>query len=203
MDFTNKTVAIVGLGGLGGYVCEFIARQNYKKIILIDGDKFDESNLNRQLECNKKTLGNYKVDCYENRIKTISNIDVVSYKEFLIKRNLKYLDGCDLVFDCLDNIDDRLLLEKACSRKNITIVHGAIGKDFGNVCLSIPKSKTIEKIYKNKSDTNLETKANAVSMVSSIMVEVAEKFFNKEYKELINKLIYIDLNDLNIKILCI
>jgi len=135
----TKTIAIVGVGGLGGFVAEYATRLNTKKIILIDGDKFSQSNINRQLLCSKNTIGEYKVDCYLEHAKQITeDSEIVAVKEFLTHDNISLIDECDLVFDCLDNVAARKLLEQHCEKANIPIVHGAIGEKFGNACLCLP-----------------------------------------------------------------
>ncbi len=201
MIVEEKTIAIIGLGGLGGFVAEYAARLNFKKIILIDADKFTESNMNRQLLCTSDTLDTFKVDNYYNKIKKISNSEVIAIKEFFNEQNTNIINDCDLVFDCLDNIKTRLLLEKVCSQKNIPIVHGSIGDNFGNICLSLPNSKSIEKLYKNKEETKLHTQAHSVAIISSLQMELAIKYFLNKYDMFINKFIYIDLEDFEIKIL--
>lgn len=201
MSICDKTIAIIGLGGLGGFVCEYASRLGFKKIILIDGDKFSTSNMNRQLLCTNNTLDTYKVDNYKEKISSISDTEVIAIKEFLTKDNLSYINNCDLIFDCLDNIESRLLVEKACEQNNTPIIHGAIGENFGNICISLPKSKTLERLYKGQTDTKLITQAHSVSLIASLQMELALKYFNDNYQEYINKIIYVDLEDFNFKVL--
>lgn len=198
----DKTVVIVGLGGLGGYVCEYLSRLNFKKIILIDGDKFDETNMNRQLLCSKETLGSFKVDCYAKRIKEVSNSDVIIYKEYLKDDNIDIINDCDLVFSCLDNIQSRLLLEKACNQKNIPLVNGSVGENFGNVCLCLQHG-ILKKVYKNKEEIRLFTNSYTVSTIAALQVKIAIDYFNNNYENIKNKLLYVDLDDYEIKHLSI
>ena len=64
----NLTVLIIGLGGVGSYAVEALVRSGIKKIILIDSDKIDITNLNRQLMTNYNNIGNYKTDSIKERI---------------------------------------------------------------------------------------------------------------------------------------
>lgn len=120
-NISSKTVLVVGVGGVGGYVVEALVRSGIGKIIIVDGDMVDETNINRQIIALSSTVGQSKVDVFEKRIKDInekcevikinkfidaSNIDVLFYYEF------DYLvDACDTVSTKLALID-RCILEK-------------------------------------------------------------------------------------------
>ncbi len=195
----NKTIAIVGLGGLGGFVCEYIGRLGFEKIILIDKDKFSKSNINRQLLCTTNTLDTYKTDNYEEKLKLISDSKVINHKEFITLDNLYLLDGADIIIDCLDNISTRLIIEKYASNNNKVIIHGAIGEKTGQVCLCLPSYKMLSKLYKNTSEIKKQTYGYAVSLIASLEVEVLMKYINNDYADLVDKVIYVDLNDLEIK----
>ena len=79
----DATVAVFGLGGVGSFVCEGLARSGVGNFILIDYDKTDETNINRQLIATEKTVGKYKVDLMKERILDINpNANVEVYKEF-------------------------------------------------------------------------------------------------------------------------
>ena len=81
---SNKCVLVLGCGGVGGYVVEALARSNIGKIILVDYDKVDISNINRQIIALDSTIGMYKVDLLENRIKDInSNCEVIKINKFI------------------------------------------------------------------------------------------------------------------------
>lgn len=93
---SKSTIAVIGIGGNGGYIIEMLARLGVKKIIYYDGDKYEISNLNRQIFCTKDTIGQYKVDVAFNNLKKINpNIEIESYPnyfennqaEILIKKN--------------------------------------------------------------------------------------------------------------------
>ena len=81
----NAKVAIFGLGGVGSFVCEGLARSGDGNFILIDYDKVDESNINRQLIATFKTIGKYKVDLMKQRILDINpEANVEAYKAFYL-----------------------------------------------------------------------------------------------------------------------
>ena len=116
----NAKVCIVGLGGVGGYAVETLIRSGIENIVLVDYDKIDITNLNRQIITNINNLGELKTDASEKRIKSINpncNITKLNIKlspsniEELFKYNFEYLiDACDtivvkeeLIKRCLDN----------------------------------------------------------------------------------------------------
>ena len=109
----NTSVLIVGLGGVGGYAMEALARSGIGKLIIIDFDKIDESNLNRQIITNTNNIGNLKVDEAKKRIKMINpNCEVISYNLFLEKDNMNILDmhHIDYIVDACDSVPTKKLL---------------------------------------------------------------------------------------------
>ena len=84
----NTVVAIIGLGGVGGYALESITRSGIGTIIIIDNDIIDITNLNRQLISTHQNIGQSKVDAWEERIKMINpDCKVIKIKEFITKDN--------------------------------------------------------------------------------------------------------------------
>ena len=83
----DTTVLVIGLGGVGSYAVEALVRSGIKKIILVDSDKIDITNLNRQLMTNYNNIGKYKAEALKERIKTINKyIDVECINEFISKK---------------------------------------------------------------------------------------------------------------------
>lgn len=101
----NLSVLVLGLGGVGGYVVESLVRLGIKKIVLVDYDIVDITNINRQIIANHETIGKYKVDVFEDRIKTISpTCEIVKIKEKITPDTIQllfqekvdfYVDACD------------------------------------------------------------------------------------------------------------
>lgn len=106
-------VAIVGAGGLGGYVLEMIARLGVRRITVVDNETFDISNLNRQLLSSEQNIGDKKVDAARDRIGLVnSNIYVKAIAEKLSNDNAySALKDQDVVFDCVDNIETRFVIQ--------------------------------------------------------------------------------------------
>ncbi len=103
----NAKVAVFGLGGVGSFVCEGLARSGIGNFILVDYDKVDESNINRQLIATVKTIGRYKVDLMKERILEINpDANVEVYKEFYMADSQTDIITPDLSYavDCVDTI---------------------------------------------------------------------------------------------------
>lgn len=106
----KATVAICGLGGGGGYVAEVLARTGVGKLILIDGDRFEGSNRNRQLGALGSTLGRLKVEVMAERLRDVSPwASVVAHSAFIGPETAELLSGADMVCDCVDGANKRLL----------------------------------------------------------------------------------------------
>lgn len=127
-------VLIVGLGGVGSYAAEFIARAGVGTMTIIDGDVFDETNKNRQLLAMDSTIGKNKAVVLAEKIKDInSEIRINVIEEFVLPDQVwvileKYKP--DYVMDCIDSVTPKLEWIIACLRLKIKIIShlGAGGK---------------------------------------------------------------------------
>lgn len=145
----DKKIAVVGCGGLGGYILEFMARIGAGHIRVVDGDVFDETNLNRQLLSEVSLIGKSKPEAAAVRIKKINpDIDIEIRPVFLSEENAaELISGCDAVLDGLDNIESRKTLALACEELNIPYVFGAISGWVAQAAISMPGDKLVEKLY--------------------------------------------------------
>ena len=146
----NSKVLVVGCGGLGGNVIEYLARAGVGSLVVVDGDVFEESNLNRQILSTADNLGKKKAIAAAERVHAIDpSIEVTPVCEFLTKENAAALTaGIDLIIDALDNASARLVLEDAAAEAGIALVHGAIcGWDL-QVMLVPPGSGLLHQLYR-------------------------------------------------------
>jgi len=121
----DAKVAIFGLGGVGSFVCEGLARSGVGNFILVDYDKIDESNINRQLIANVNTIGKHKVDVMKERILEINpDANVETYKEF-------YMADCEIdiitedlsyAVDCVDTIMAKIAIICKCDELNVPVI---------------------------------------------------------------------------------
>ena len=173
----GSTVMIIGLGGLGGSVLEQIARAGFGTIIGVDPDVFDQSNLNRQLLSTEHTIGEEKVAVAKKRVHEINS--AVSFTGYVC-RFQDLPDGlwqeADIVFDCLDNIPDRLILADKCARADCPLIHGAIAGWYAEVGVVWPGGKMLERYYQGQTEgieKELGTPASTAMMTASIMAAKA------------------------------
>jgi tRNA threonylcarbamoyladenosine dehydratase len=130
----SSHVLICGLGGVGSYAAEFIARAGVGKMTIIDGDVFDETNINRQLTALQSTVGVSKADVLAARIRDINpSIQLTVLNEFLLPERISEIleiDRPHYVMDCIDSMTPKLALIQYCFRNKIRIVSsmGAGGK---------------------------------------------------------------------------
>ena len=121
----KKSVLILGCGGVGGYVAEALARSGIGQIIIVDYDVVEESNINRQIIALSSTIGKYKVDVLEERIKDINqDCKVIKVKSFIDNDN--YLDlfqyKIDFFIDCCDTMLVKKLVMKESLKRNILFI---------------------------------------------------------------------------------
>ena len=124
-DLSKKSVLVLGVGGVGGYVVEALARSNIGTLILVDYDKVEESNINRQIIALNSTIGRSKVDVLEERIKDInSGCKVIKIDKFIDDNNFNELfdNNIDYFVDACDTVLVKKLVIKECLKRNIPFI---------------------------------------------------------------------------------
>ena len=206
----HSTVAVVGCGGLGGNIIEMLARLGIGNLVVIDGDIFNESNLNRQLLCTENNIGKSKAESAAARIKHInSSISTKAYSQFIDLENVeRIIQRVDLAVDALDNIPSRFILEKSCKSLKIPFIHGAISNFNGQVSTIFPEDKGLEAIYGPPERYDKQNKKSIVSvpsfnpaLVASLQVAEVVKVLLKKGKSLRNKVLLINLEESDINVL--
>lgn len=126
MDRLKKArVAVFGVGGVGGYVCEALVRSGVGAFDLIDDDKVCLTNLNRQIIATRKTVGQYKVDVMQNRMLEINpDIDVRLYKCFFLPENAADFpfEEYDYIVDAVDTVTAKIELIMRAQALNVPII---------------------------------------------------------------------------------
>ena len=121
----TTTVLVLGIGGVGSYAVESLVRSGIGKIVIIDNDIVDITNLNRQLMTMHSNIGEYKVDVLETRIKDINpSCEVITIKNFITKDNIELLfdNKIDYVIDACDTTDTKKSLIKECIKRKIKFI---------------------------------------------------------------------------------
>ena len=121
----QAAVAVFGVGGVGSYVAEALARSGIGRLLLIDSDRVSESNLNRQLIALRSTIGQLKVEAARDRIADINPKAAVEvYPIFVTPENLSQipLEDCNYVVDAIDSVSAKLALAERCQREGIPLI---------------------------------------------------------------------------------
>ena len=201
----NAKVCVVVCGGLGGYIIEMLARAGVGQITSVDGDVFDDSNMNRQILSRVDNMGRVKVDQAKDRIALV-NPDVKFHpvQAFLDETNAQSLvKGADVVVDALDKIPVRFTLQEACEKTGVPLVYGAIAGWYGQVSTIMPKDKSLDRIYpdfKKKGmvrgvETGIGNPSFTPALIASIQVSECLKVITGKGEILRNKMLYIDVLD--------
>jgi len=159
----NKTVLIIGLGGVGGYALESIVRSDIGKVIIVDYDVIDITNLNRQILSLKNNIGLKKVDVAEKRINEINeNCIVIKIDEKILPHNIDILfkEKIDYVIDACDTVETKKEIIRQCIKRKIKLISCmGTGNKFNPSKLEItdirktsydPLAKKIRKMVKDE-----------------------------------------------------
>ena len=124
-EINNKCVLVLGCGGVGGYVVESLVRSGIGRLILVDYDTVDISNINRQIIALDSTIGHLKVDVFEERIKDINNdCEVIKISNFINDDNFLDLFNykIDFFVDACDTISTKKCVIRECLKRNINFI---------------------------------------------------------------------------------
>ena len=197
----DKRITVIGCGGLGGLVIEALARIGVGHLRVIDGDVFEESNLNRQLLCTEADLGREKAIVAAERVNAVnSTVSVESVVTYLGEDNAaNLLADADCVVDCLDNLMARFWAAHACQELGTPIVYGAIAGWFGQACTVYPGDISFVNIYGDPAGESQHKKLGNLPftayVISAIQAAEAIKVVLGKPGQIRNRLLMIDLLD--------
>ncbi|GBC59499.1 thiamine biosynthesis protein ThiF [Desulfonema ishimotonii] len=203
-------VTVIGLGGLGGTVTEILAREGVGRLTLIDGDRFEDSNLNRQLFSACDLLSVPKAEAAADRVARINpSLVVTSHSRFLTPENAgEMLAGSDVVVDCLDSLKTRFVAEKAAKAAGIPLVSAAIAGEAGHVTTVFPNDEGLRLIYGEPGDVGdkgaeraLGCLSHAITILSALECSEVIKILLKKGHPLRNRMLLMDLADTTFEIL--
>ena len=150
----NSRVAVFGAGGVGGYCLEALARTGIGAIDVIDNDTVAESNINRQIYALSSTVGRYKVDVAEERIKDINpDCKVITHKLFYLPETADEinLSEFDYIVDAIDTVAAKLCLIERAEKAGVPVISALVSllQDINRVALPLnPKSKIFRFVYR-------------------------------------------------------
>ncbi|ODA39947.1 HesA/MoeB/ThiF family protein [Desulfosporosinus sp. BG] len=149
LKLATSCVAIVGCGGLGGYIAEELARIGVGRLVLIDGDRLEVSNLNRQIMATELNIGQWKVEAARDRLHSVNsevNVEVVR-GWFEEDKGPELFQKVDLVCDALDSREARVVLERVCHEMNLPLVFASIAGWFGQIGVSLPGDFSVSRLF--------------------------------------------------------
>jgi molybdopterin/thiamine biosynthesis adenylyltransferase len=206
----RAAVAIVGLGGLGGYVTEALARMGVGHLILVDGDVFEQTNLNRQLLSTERNLGVEKTRAACQRVSEVNAaVETTGHAEVLTRGNLlRLLQEADVVVDALDRLPTRLALQSGAQTLGIPMVHGSIAGFLGQVTTIFPDDPGLRGLYGDVDqlpeqglEAQLGTPAPTPMMVAAWEAQEVVKVLTGYGEPLRHRLLVIDMESATSQVL--
>jgi len=205
----RATCAIVGLGGLGGWIVEGLARMGVGRLILIDGDAFAENNLNRQALCWESNVGQPKTDAAVQRVREINPaVETVAHTVWADAESFpELLEGADVVVDALDTLPTRILLQRVAQKLGIPMVHGAIAGYVGQVMTIFPNDGGLLALYpegkapERGAEVIWGNPAATPMMVASWQVQEVVKVITGQGQPLRNRMLFMDAEQGTVEIL--
>lgn len=149
LKLAESQVAVVGAGGLGGQVILLLARIGVGRLTVVDHDRFEETNLNRQALCRQESLQRPKAQTASDVVASINpGVRVMTHPVKIDADNVdRILTGADVIVDALDNAPDRLVLQAAAGRLGLPLVHGALAGFEGRVMTVCPGDPGLAQLY--------------------------------------------------------
>jgi molybdopterin-synthase adenylyltransferase len=202
----DSKICVIGIGGIGNPIVTQLTAMGIGKLKIVDRDVIEISNLHRQHLYTENDIGKVKVEVAVERLKGINpTVEIeavpVSVSKYTAESIIK---GFDVVIDALDSIDARYALNDACIKLGIPFIYaGALGM-LGSVCTILPnKSACLRCIFPALAEDDMPTCStegvhpSILYLVSGVQVSETIKIITGQQPTLVNKLLYIDLNELS------
>lgn len=204
-------VAVIGLGGLGGTVAELLARAGVGRLTLVDGDGFEESNLNRQLLSTAEgaAAGEPKAAAAARRVAEINPaVEPTAHAVYLNPDNgAGLLEGAAAVVDCLDTIAARHTLGAAAAAAGIPLISAAVAGACGQVTTIVPGDEGLARIYGEADGPAAEAEAGclgpAVAFLAALESAEVLKVLLGRGQLLQNRLLIADLMDASVEVIAL
>ena len=202
----NAKVCIVGVGGLGNPITTRLTAMGVGKIRIVDRDVIEFSNLHRQTLFDESDVGEIKVEAAAKKLKKLNS--TVNIEALAVSVNdynaSEIVEGCDIVIDALDSVNARYALNKACIKNNIPFVTGAAVGVSGQVFTILPKETACYHcMFPALDEDTMPTCSiegvhpSILSIVGGIEVAEAVKILIGKKPSLSNKILHIDLENLD------
>jgi molybdopterin-synthase adenylyltransferase len=192
----HSHVFIIGTGALGTVCSELLVRAGIGKTTLIDKDRIELSNLQRQFLFDESDVGKYKAKTSKEKLTKInSNVKIEAYSKILTSENISsIIKKPDIVLGCTDNLISRFLLNDYCKKHNIHFVSGMVAGDKGYIFNILPGKPCFSCIYSKESCFNCNSIGiinSASAIIGSIMAKEAIKILLGKKPE--QNLLHVDI----------
>ncbi len=197
----QSTVGVVGVGGLGGWIVEGLARMGIGRMILIDNDVFEENNLNRQAFCTEANVGQPKVEAARQRVAEVNGaVEAVTHQVRVTSPAMMadLLRGADVLVDALDALPTRLALQRAAQQLAVPLVHGAIAGYVGQVMTIFPEDEGLRALYgegpvpERGIEVQWGNPAATPMMVAAWQIQEVVKLLTKRGEPLRHRMLFMD-----------
>ena len=201
---------VVGLGGLGSFVAQELVRLGAKNLLLVDNDRVDRSNLNRQILYDLSDVGKSKAMVAAQKLKKVApDAKIEAFDTRLTKANGAYLvSRCDIVLDCSDNFETKKLLNRLCYASGRGLISAGVGSWEGWVatfpffkkdeeaipCLECLFPGDLEALQE-LGNGNLPTAVTTVAVIGSIQVQEVVNLVSEKGENLEGKTLIVDLRN--------
>ncbi len=205
LRLVTSRVAVVGSGGLGGQVLLLLARMGIGYLVVVDHDRFDETNLNRQALSSVRNLGRLKCEVAARVLENVNpGVDVVAHAVQMGAANAgAILAEADVIVDALDNVPDRFVMQDTAASLKIPLVHGAVAGFEGQVMTVFPGDTGLTLLYgarneerpreKTSPEALLGVPAPTPAIVASMQVMEVMKILLKRGRPFRNTMVHMDM----------
>ncbi len=193
----HARILLVGLGGLGGYIANGLVRLGVERFTLVDYDRFETSNLNRQLFSTPGNVGEKKADVLRQAMKEIyPDVSIEVHDGDLASLDDAPVQNADLIIDATDHVATKLDIERLGAEFEKPVLHGGIGGWYGQLGIITPGEKLISALYGDNEkgvEETLKCPTFAPAVIGNLMVVEALKFLAGMKHALINRVLFVDL----------
>ncbi len=197
VNITESSVAIIGLGGLGGNIANLLVRLGVRELTLVDFDLFDETNLNRQLFSNHETIGNSKIEVIKKQLVLINpDCAITIFKTRIEELDISSLKDINYLIDAVDHPQTKIYISQLGNTLHIPVLHGACAGWYGQVGWILPGCTLIEEMYQHKLpglEENLHNPSFTPSVIASVMASEFVKMIQHSDQTTINSLLLVDV----------
>lgn len=200
----DSTVCVIGAGGLGSSALYYLVAAGIGRVVFVDHDKVDETNLNRQILHFTSDIGKIKVfSAYEKLRNLNPDIELVPIFMKLDRSNIfNVIKDVDVVIDCLDNLETRFLLNEICYELGVPFIHGVVERFEGRITFVNPKesSPCLECLYGKPKAYKKEffsVVGVTPGVVGTIEANIAIQYLSFGKSLLLGELLIVDLESLS------